>query len=599
MPGQFEGILDKLQTKLGKQTIKRASTINRPRPKREVQQIQIFNEFNRRNPKADGGSVNGSYEAAFRAKVEELMDDGYDFGEAVREAMRQGYKNGGEAKYKYQTRKAPTGFFYDRRGKLKRKKPPKGYMYTRAGGLVKKLDTKTIKEIKKRFPNKKFDFKTDKFGVTKNDPDFDKIRFMDPERKKLEKQNKAKPESRARAKARAKEYYATEKENILQRAKDRYRSDDLVGKTGKTAKQLSKEKNIDRIIRIQNTIGVFPNGYMKSGNKRFYKPELAVWHDLYDSTTKKGQDRWVLPKKYKNNVPINELGKKSWGTNGYYKKIKFVDKKTGEIIKLDETIKGKGKTLKEYLDTTITKETGQKRVFQKAKDGYELKNKVKDYEIDYKGNKERLGTLFAKASAAKSGDTVLSAFEVHHPYGKKNRWWDNQVALREANRELNYIDSRLQRAYKNAPTQAQKNKIFKQFGKEVDKLPGGITYFFEGQQVGSRMPTVKSILDEGAKFYKMAKPVVKKVAKAVPLVGTAIGIADVANAYEQGVRNPIDLFAAYQISPEAAVSAKRYREDPEYRQEQIRNLPNIEGEASLDNFTSYFNGGIVSLKGVK
>ena len=97
MPGQFEGILDKLQTKLGKQTIKRASTINRPRPKFEVQQIDIFNKFNRRNPKADGGSVNGSEQAAFRAKVEELMDDGYDFGEAVREAMRQGYKSGGVA----------------------------------------------------------------------------------------------------------------------------------------------------------------------------------------------------------------------------------------------------------------------------------------------------------------------------------------------------------------------------------------------------------------------------------------------------------------------------------------------------------------------
>ena len=95
MPGQFEGILDKLQTKLGKQTIKRASTINRPRPKREVIEIQAINDFVRRNPKADGGSVNGSEQAAFRAKVEELMDDGYDFGEAVREAMRQGYQNGG------------------------------------------------------------------------------------------------------------------------------------------------------------------------------------------------------------------------------------------------------------------------------------------------------------------------------------------------------------------------------------------------------------------------------------------------------------------------------------------------------------------------
>ncbi len=102
MSGEFESILTKLQGKLGKQTIKRASTINRPRPKREVQQINIFNEFNRRNPRADGGSVNGSEAAALRAKVEELMDDGYDFGEAVREAMRQGYDDGGKVKkYKY------------------------------------------------------------------------------------------------------------------------------------------------------------------------------------------------------------------------------------------------------------------------------------------------------------------------------------------------------------------------------------------------------------------------------------------------------------------------------------------------------------------
>ncbi len=97
MPGQFEGILDKLQTKLGKQTIKRASTINRPRPKLNVIQIKAINDFVKRNPRADGGSVNGSYEAALRKKIEELMDDGYEFGEAVREAMRQGYKDGGVA----------------------------------------------------------------------------------------------------------------------------------------------------------------------------------------------------------------------------------------------------------------------------------------------------------------------------------------------------------------------------------------------------------------------------------------------------------------------------------------------------------------------
>ena len=44
---------------------------------------------------ADGGSTNGSGDKAFSAKVNELMDDGYEFGEAVKEAMRQGYVDGG------------------------------------------------------------------------------------------------------------------------------------------------------------------------------------------------------------------------------------------------------------------------------------------------------------------------------------------------------------------------------------------------------------------------------------------------------------------------------------------------------------------------
>ena len=49
---------------------------------------------------ADGGSTNGSEAAALRKKVEELMDDGYEFGEAVREAMRQGYGKGGIVDFK-------------------------------------------------------------------------------------------------------------------------------------------------------------------------------------------------------------------------------------------------------------------------------------------------------------------------------------------------------------------------------------------------------------------------------------------------------------------------------------------------------------------
>ena len=48
---------------------------------------------------ADGGSTNGSGDKAFTAKVKELMDDGYELGEAVKEAMRQGYAKGGRINF--------------------------------------------------------------------------------------------------------------------------------------------------------------------------------------------------------------------------------------------------------------------------------------------------------------------------------------------------------------------------------------------------------------------------------------------------------------------------------------------------------------------
>jgi len=147
MPGQFEGILDKLQTKLGKQTIKRASTINRPRPKFEVQQIKIFNEFNRRNPKADGGPADDYEPSAFSKKVNELMDDGYDFGEAVREAMRQGYKDGGRigfGKAGFVRSKGYRGYVSDERLKLEKKLPEIKKLYLSGlndRGIAKKLNT--------------------------------------------------------------------------------------------------------------------------------------------------------------------------------------------------------------------------------------------------------------------------------------------------------------------------------------------------------------------------------------------------------------------------------------------------------------------------
>jgi hypothetical protein len=382
------------------------------------------------------------------------------------------------------------------------KKAPPGYFYNKRGALTKKLPLAVINAIKKRFPNKKLDFDLFKYGVDDFDKNYDQIRNMDPDRIVRTKLRRAKPEYKEGRRLRAKDYYTEQRENILQRAKDRYRSDTPVGKTGKTLKELTKEKNLLGLVKYQTEIGVFPTGYTTSGGKGFYKPELSLWRDLYRSAIAQGQTRWTLPDKYKNNVPVNDLGKKAWGQDNYYKKIKFIDNKTGETIKLDETIKGKGKTLKQYLNTTIAKETGKKNIYKNALNSYDLKNKIGDTEFKYRGSKERLGTVLRDVASKKSGTNIFNALEVHHPAGVKVNWWENEVTFRDANRNLQSLSKRLERDFAKATTTLEKNKLLKEVGKKVDKLPGGISYIFEGEKIGTTVPTAKSVIEGAAQTYK-------------------------------------------------------------------------------------------------
>jgi len=116
---------------------------------------------------ADGGSTNGSGEKAFTAKVKELMDDGYELGEAVKEAMRQGYNKGGKARLpssvKKQTlydkllKELPEGYLEDYKkiflndrgdGTFSRKPGDKGGIET-----MEQKYGDTIKEIKTRQGN--------------------------------------------------------------------------------------------------------------------------------------------------------------------------------------------------------------------------------------------------------------------------------------------------------------------------------------------------------------------------------------------------------------------------------------------------------------
>ena len=124
------------------------------------------------------------------------------------------------------------------------KKAPKGYFYNVRGLLVKKLDAATIKAIKERFPNKEFDFDTFKYGVPQTDPMIDQLRNMDPARIATVKKRRSKEDYKAKRRVQESKYYRTNRERILQNLKEKYRSDQTIGDTGKTLKQLTKENFI-------------------------------------------------------------------------------------------------------------------------------------------------------------------------------------------------------------------------------------------------------------------------------------------------------------------------------------------------------------------
>ena len=78
----------------------------------------------------------------------------------------------------------------------------------------------------------------------------------------------------------------------------------------------------------------------------------------------------------------------------------------------------------------------------------------------------------------------VGSWQVHHPEGVANNWWKSEVAFRDANMKLNYLDRNLKASLKTVDNPKDKAKLIKQVSTEVKKLPGGISYIFEGQELG-------------------------------------------------------------------------------------------------------------------
>jgi hypothetical protein len=372
------------------------------------------------------------------------------------------------------------------------------YFYNKQGLKTKKLSQSTINQIKQKYPKINFDFNQFKYGLPDSHPNYYSVRSLDPARIKRKLEIRKTPEYRERRKVQAKKYYTTNKPVILKKLKEQYRTPE-----GQRKYNIQLER---RLKQLATEVGFFPTGTKN--------PELNLWHDLYRASQaiKANPDpnrRFILEEKYLKNVPSNKETKRpSWSMNDYYKNVRFLDTKTGQRIKLNDKIKGEGTTLKNFLNNTIGKEENKKNVYENALKGYQFKNTLKNQKINYKGTDERLGTILQKLATQKQktitgkNSLIFSALEVHHPYGVQNKFWNNEVAFRDANRELRVIDSNLKRIFDSAKDETEQKKVIGSFTKQVQKLPGGINYFFNDQNLGNVSPTSESILKAASKTYK-------------------------------------------------------------------------------------------------
>jgi hypothetical protein len=92
-PKEYKQMMDYLTRSGVSKQVKFASDVARPDPKPEVKEIEAFNEFNKRNPRADGGRIgfsNGSDRVAYK-KINKLTD-----------ANRANFKYPPDHKYKVQ-----------------------------------------------------------------------------------------------------------------------------------------------------------------------------------------------------------------------------------------------------------------------------------------------------------------------------------------------------------------------------------------------------------------------------------------------------------------------------------------------------------------
>ena len=420
------------------------------------------------------------------------------------------------------------------------------------------LDADTIKKIKEKIklkPGQKWNFydpnpnsKTynptgHTYGIKKSDNKllYDQARNIGkPGRaeKKLKqaqktyKKIKADPDLLAQKKLYDREIYMGKREKVLEDLRFKYTTDkDFREGKLEWARQdriKNPEKYKKKVSDYHAKKGSFPPGNNYKEN---------VWRDMFRSSQKAGQERFLLVDESgklltPDNFPkVN--GRVRWDVGGAYKKVKFYDTQTEQFVKFDDTIKGKGLGFEKYLDQ---KEVGGKGAFKNAIYGYKIKDDYKNLTFkDSKGKTIRLGT-FIQNQLIDGSDFIKSGINVQHA-DLNNAFWKNEVSLASSNQELNKFEMNVERKLRAANKiddvklkNIAKNKALGTFKKEIEKLPGGITKVIEGTTYGIK-PTERGLIraagkEFGATRYKDFANLLKKLCPKGQASGGRIGYQD-------------------------------------------------------------------------
>ena len=203
-------------------------------------------------------------------------------------------------------------------------------------------------------------------------------------------------------------------------------------------------------------------------------------------------------------------------------------------------------------------------------------------------------------SATSRGKQSFAPFHVHHPAGRSNNAFNVQFAVGSDNMKENGLRASLDSEFKGAKTFGDKRRAVKKY---LDNAPKNLEVRLKRTPYGVRETLTEITKRVSPELGRQLFKVIKTAGKVVKPLGIATGLAAVNTAVKAGEKNPFDLVGAYiTADPQVATDARRMRQEPEFRKQQIAGLPQIMPEGfemmEEEDFTSFRNGGIVAVKGV-